>query len=276
MTLRTRYLMLIVATFTLCGAAYADGVMQGKVYFKNGDSLTGAIMSAEMGIMDGTGVGSDLTNNGAITVKSGDASVRIAAAEIAVIEATWANVEEASGNPWQITELKVTKRDGSVVAGVPDWYMHASSVAIDVNGEVKRIHAFPLAKNFSPDNLLVKVELAKAPATAEPIAPAPTPAPTPDPTPAPTPAAPAVDTTPAQPATAPSADTTPAAASPTADAHEKPQLTDVHVLPSQDIVLTLRCPECGKPITLLLSVSALQGVASGMSGISAAPVQPVE
>ncbi len=287
MRLRAYSILLSAVLIVACAAgAGAAGEMQGTVYLKGGKVISGNIKTAEMGIMDGTGIGSDLTANGAINIKTDAGEVRVAAADIALVEATWQEVTEAGGSPWQIAELKITRRDGSVVTGTPNWFMHASSVAVEQdNGEVVRILAYPLGESFSPDDLLVKVELAAAPAPT----PTPTPAPTPDPTPAPTPApTPTPDPTPAPtPAPTPTPDPTPAptpAPTPTPDPtpaptpapapHGEMQVSDVHVLPSQDMVVTIACPNCGEKITLILGISALKGLATGASGVSIQPAIP--
>ncbi len=281
----------VLATAVLASAQPA-ALMQGTVLLKGGQTISGNIKAAELGSMDGNGVGTNLTDNGAIAVKLDDGSVtRVPAADIAIFEAAWEESTEPGGNPWIIKQLKVTKRDGTVITGVPDWFMHASSVAIETAaGEVKRFHAFPLAKDFTPDNLLVRVQLAQpaatppAPITPAPTTPAPTTTPPTTPTPTvptptapttPTPTTPAPTTTP-QPVPVPiepvPATTTP---SPVTEPPTTTTVEDVHVLPSQDIVVTLRCPACGEPITLLISISALKGIATGASGVNVSPVVPV-
>ena len=268
MRMWTRCLIFVFAITVFGCLAYAQQTaqMQGTVYLRGGQVITGNIQSAELGFRDGTGtgVGTELPGNGAVAIKMPDGAViNVPAADIAVIEAKWEHVPEASSNPWQVVELKVTKSDGTVVAGTPDWFMHASSVAVETDpGQVKRIHAFPLATDFSPDDLLVKIELGA-------VAPAPTPITPVTETPPTTPPTPVVTITPVEPVTeTPSVTVTPA---PTTPATE---VSEVHVLPSQDVVITLHCPNCGEAITLLIRVSALQGVATGASGVSVSPVVP--
>ena len=267
MRMWTRCLMLILAITVFGCLAYAQvaAQMQGTIHLRGGQVIAGNIQSVELGFRDGTGtgVGTELAGNGALAIKMPDGAViSVPAADIAVIEAKWEHVPEASNNPWQVVELKVTKSDGTVVAGTPDWFMHASSLAVETQpGQVKRIHAFPLATGFSPDDLVVKIELGA-------VAPAPTPITPVTETPVTTPT-PAVTVTPVQPVTeTPSVTVTPAPITPATEVGE------VHVLPSQDVVITLHCPNCGKAITLLIRVSALQGVATGASGVSVSPVVP--
>ncbi len=273
MRMWTRCLMLMLAITVFGCLAYAQQAaqMQGTVYLRGGQVITGNIQSAELGFRDGTGtgVGTELPGNGAIAIKMPDGAVlNVPAADIAVIEAKWQHVPQARSNPWQVMELKVTKRDGTVVAGAPDWFMHASSVAVETQpGQVKRIHAFPLATDFAPDDLLVKIELGAVAPAPTPITPVTeTPVTTPSTPTAPTPV---VTITPVEPVTeTPSVAVTP---QPTTPATE---IGEVHVLPSQDVVITLHCPNCGQAITLLIRVSALQGVATGASGVSVSPVVP--
>ena len=283
--------VVILATAALASAQPA-ALMQGTVLLKGGQTLSGNIKAAELGAMDGNGVGTNLTDNGALAVKTDDGTViRIPAADIAIFEAEWEESTEPGGNPWIIKALKVTKRDGTVIAGMPDWFMHASSVAVETApGDIKRVHAFPLAKDFAPDNLLVRVQIAQpaamppaptppAPITPAPITPAPiTPAPTTPPPTIPTPTVPAPTVpTPTIPTPIEPVPTTPAPVTgpPVTAPHAPTTVEDVHVLPSQDIVVTLRCPQCGEPITLLISISALKGIATGASGVSISPVVPV-
>ena len=336
MRLRVLHVILVIAVASIgChGLAQEIAAMQGTVYLKGGQTIAGNINSAELGFRDGTGtgVGSELAGGGAIALKTADAGViSVPADQIALIEARWEQVEQAGRNPWEITELKIVRRDGTEVVGTPDWFMHASSVAIRTeDGQVHRIHAFPLATEFSPDDLLLKIELAEAadapapttptetPAAAEtpaetetPAATEETPAATETPAETETPAAteetpaatetpaeaetPAATETPAETETPAATEETPAATEETPAATETPaeaetpvievavpeiepgmEVSSVHVLPSQDVVLTLRCPSCAETITLLLRLSVLQGVPSGASGVTVTPVEPAE
>ncbi|MFO7946212.1 MAG: hypothetical protein R6V19_05330 [Armatimonadota bacterium] len=283
----TRILVIAIAVvgLTTCAFAQADG-LQGTVYLRGGDSFSGNIKVAEMGVMDGSGIGTDLANNGAIAVKTASGSVqRVPADNIATLEATWKEVEEGGRTQWQITELTVTKRDGTQITGTPDWFMHATSVAVEqADGEVARVHAYPLSKDFSPENLLKKIELAEAPAQPQPTTEEPEDAkPEPEPTtekpqtekPEPEPTDEKAQTEKPEPeAPETSIEITPQPGG--AEGEHAPEISDIHVMPSQDVVITLSCPNCGETITLLLRVSALQGLASGASGVKVAPVQPVE
>ncbi len=280
-TIRILVTAIAVVGLTTCAFAQAEG-MQGTVYLRGGDSFSGNIKVAEMGVMDGSGIGTDLANNGAIAVKTASGSVqRIPAASIATLEAKWEEVEEGGRTQWQITQLTVTKRDGKQVTGTPDWFMHATSVAVEkTDGEVARVHAYPLSKDFSPENLLKKIELAAAPAQPQPntdkpdvAKPEPEPEPEPKPEPESTTEKPESEKPePEKPET--SVEITPQPEG--AEGEHAPEISDIHVMPSQDVVITLRCPNCGETITLLLRVSALQGLVSGASGVKVAPVQPVE
>jgi hypothetical protein len=313
MRLRVLHVILVIAVASIgChGLAQEIAAMQGTVYLKGGQTIAGNINSAELGFRDGTGtgVGSELAGGGAIALKTADAGVvSVPADQIALIEARWEQVEQAGRNPWEITELKIVRRDGTEVVGTPDWFMHASSVAIRTeDGQVHRIHAFPLATEFSPDDLLLRIELAEAADAPAPTTPTETPAATETPAVTETPAAtetPATTETPAATEETPAAteetpaateetpaatEETPAATEETPAATETPvievavpeiepgmEVSSVHVLPSQDVVLTLRCPSCAETITLLLRLSVLQGVPSGASGVTVTPVEPAE
>ena len=286
MRLRVLHVILVIAVASIgChGLAQEITAMQGTVYLKGGQTIAGNINSAELGFRDGTGtgVGSELAGGGAIALKTADAGViSVPADQIALIEARWEQVEQAGRNPWEITELKIVRRDGTEVVGTPDWFMHASSVAIRTeDGQVHRIHAFPLATEFSPDDLLLKIELAEAADAPAPTTPTETPAAAETPAETETPAA--TEETPAATEETPAATETPAEAETPVIEVAVPEIepgmevSSVHVLPSQDVVLTLRCPSCAETITLLLRLSVLQGVPSGASGVTVTPVEPAE
>ncbi|MEI6502632.1 MAG: hypothetical protein WCP21_16605, partial [Armatimonadota bacterium] len=90
MTKHLPYLLLAVALLTVTAALAQDAApLTGTVTFRSGQTLTGIIKAADLGIMDGTGVGTNLSGNGAIKITVNGQAQRIPAASIASIEATW-------------------------------------------------------------------------------------------------------------------------------------------------------------------------------------------
>lgn len=223
----TKHLSTLAVALLLASVALAQqpATLTGTITFRSGETLSGVIKAADLGIMDGTGVGTGLNGFGAIKINVNGVKQTIPATSIATIEATWVDKSTPEEPSWEISELRVTTTDGKALVGKPDWHMHATNVSVQLaSGETKRVHAFPLGgADFSPNNLIAKIQLgpvstaaapttatiAPAPTTPAPTAPAPTtPAPT---TPAPTMPAPTTPapTTPAPTAPAP---TTPAPA----------------------------------------------------------------
>lgn len=278
MTKHLPYLLLALALLALTAAcaqeAAAPAPFTGTVTFRSGQSLTGIIKAADLGIMDGTGVGTNLSGNGALKITVNGKPERIPAASIATVEATWVDKSTAEEPGWEISELKIVTRDGQTLIGKPSWHMHATNVSIELpSGETKRVHAFPLAgPDFKPENLIAKIDLtatAAAPATAAttvtpgPTAVTPTPAPTattPTPgatTPAPTAVTPA-PTTDVTVAATPTPTPAPAAATPTT-AVVTPGAAPVNAIPGQPVVVTVDVPGTGKQVNILLYVTVVDG-----------------
>lgn len=255
----------LLATALLLGAVVSAATAQeattppltGTVTLRSGQTLSGTIQAADLGIMDGAGIGTNLADNGAIKVVVDGQAQRIPAAEIAIVEVSWQDKSTPEEPRWEITELKITTRDGKVVTGKPGWYMHATNVSVLLpSGETKRVHAFPLAgPDFSPDNLIAKIEIGDvAAAPAEP--------------------APAAPTAPAEPAaTQPAAPAEPAPAAPTAPAEPAPATPAAPVAPPalnvtptptvvaapQPIVVTVPIPGTDKKVTVIIYVTVVEG-----------------
>ncbi|MEN6303004.1 MAG: hypothetical protein ABFD96_09795 [Armatimonadia bacterium] len=287
-------LMLLALTAAL---AQEPASLSGTVTFRSGQTLTGVIRSADLGIMEGSGIGTNAGGGGSLKVAINGKPQVVPAANIASVDVTWADASKPGEPAWDITELRITTRDGQVLVGKPTWHMHATNVSVQLpSGETKRVHAFPLAgPDFKPENLIAKIELtgaapaATTPAPAattpapEPTTPAPaattpapaattpapaatTPAPGPDvtitPAPAATTPAPAA-ITPAPAATTPApAAATPAAAAVTATS--KP----VAATPGQPVVVTVKVPGTDKLVNILLYVTVTD------QGVTVAPAAP--
>jgi hypothetical protein len=253
------------------GAVLAQAGLQGTVTLKGGKTLTGEIKVAQVGVLQGCGIGTLLPDSGFFRLKVGDKTFDVKAAELASAEITWGLASEKDPQSWEIKQLTIIKRDGTTLTGTPTWSVQATSIVVDSQ---PAIYAFPKAgMDFSPDNLLTKIEIEGAmPATVIPpteiITPpaATTPAAT---VPAPTvPAAttPAVPvpaaTTPA--ATTPAATTpaveTPAATTPPATSSPLPAATTPAApgasLGEGAMEVIVVCPHCGDRIVVRVSVNA--------------------
>jgi hypothetical protein len=234
-------LMALLASTFVAGAwaaDYAGPRLEGTVTLRSGQTISGLILTAKLGIVDGAEIGSRLHDGGYIAIKTeDDQERRVPATEIASMHVEWAQTGADDAPKWKITNLSITTTSGEVVTGTPAWLVHATSLIIEEpDGTQRKLYAFPLAgSNFSPDNLMTDlvigaVEAAPAaeetppvteatpPAAEETPAPAEaTPPATETPaaveeTPAPTEAAPAVEETPAPTEAAPAAEEAPAAA----------------------------------------------------------------
>jgi hypothetical protein len=238
--------LLVAATVVL---AQDQGGMSGTVTFRGGKALAGKVQLAELGVVEGAGIGNSLPGHGSIVVKVGDQTQRINGDDIASVTVEWTNSGSEAEPRWEIKKLSIVKKDGTKVDGAPDWLLHATNVwVVTAEGKTERVHVFPFGgEPFSPDSLIAKIDLAAAapaapptPARAEPTAPAVAPA---------EPAAPAVaPAEPAAPAVAPTAPAAPAA----------PAGAPAGALLAQGTyTLMVRCPKCGEWIKIVISAEAV-------------------
>jgi hypothetical protein len=226
--MRRTYVTLVLLGLILLtvSAALAQGpALQGTVTLRGGKTLQGEIKVAQVGVVQGSGIGTLLPGMGSFKLKIDDQLQEVKAADMAQIEITWGLANPADPQSWEIKQIAVVKRDGTRVTGKPSWGLQASSAVV---GDLPALYAFPKGEGFSADNLVTKVEIAGAmpsviapPATTPPatVPPATTPPATVPPAtvpPATTPPAttPPVEVTP--PATVPPATTPPAVVTPPA------------------------------------------------------------
>ncbi len=258
---------------TLAGACLAQQATEpivGTVTFRDGRTMTGEIKVAELGIAAGSGIGTLLKDGGYFAVKVGDTVHKVAAKDLAVLEAQWENTGTDAQPNWLVTQLRITTKDGTRYVGAPAWPpVHASSVEIGS----QQVYAFPLAGvDFSPDNFLVKIDLTGGkPVPAAPSAPEEAPAEQPSAPPTTTqppaeqapaetaPEAPAATApSPAAPAaTAETGATGPASAQPAAAGGTQPTVviqTGGEQLSLGTAVLVVKCPNCGKVIRIEIKV----------------------
>ena len=169
-----RRTMLIGAALTLvCLAAmaadYPGPTLQGTATLRSGETISGVVLTAQLGIVDGAEIGSRLPDGGYFGVMSSGNERDVKATDIASVGVDWANTGTEAAPKWKITKLTITTKSGETIVGEPTWLVHATSLIIEqADGTQKKVYAFPLASsNFSPDNLLARLTLggAAAPAT---------------------------------------------------------------------------------------------------------------
>ena len=173
--MRTTRMLLAVAMLTclVASAAMAQDFvgprLEGTVTLRSGQEISGVILTAQLGIVDGAEIGSRLRDGGYIAVKVDGDEQRVDATNIAAVDVEWSQTGTEEDPKWKITQLSVTTQDGQVITGQPAWLVHATSLIVELpDGTQKKIYAFPMAgSNFSPDNLMTKIVLQPAAAPAE-------------------------------------------------------------------------------------------------------------
>lgn len=165
-----RILFTVTVLMVLCVAtASADFIgprLEGTATLRSGDSYTGVILTARLGIVDGAEIGSSLKDGGYISLKTDGAEERVQATDIASLQADWAQAGTPDDPKWKISQLTIVTKDGRTLAGSPTWLVHATSLVIELpDGTQKKVYAFPMAgPSFSPDKLLTRLVLGEAPA----------------------------------------------------------------------------------------------------------------
>ena len=274
----------------VAGVALAQGAaeLQGTITFRSGQTLSGKIQLAELGVVEGAGIGNSLPGHGALRLKVGDKIVNISGDEVASVEVEWVNTGSAAEPRWEIKKLTVVKKDGTKVTGAPDWLLHATNVwVITPDGETKRVHVFPFGNEpFNEDNLIAKITIGAAgaapaaptkpaapkpaetkPTETKPTAPKPTAPPTAPKKPTVT--KPTAPTAPAKPTAAKPAPTPgPATTKPAPTAAQPPAVTKAPaggaveaggpVLAKDTMILLVRCPKCGQLIKIIISADAVR------------------
>ena len=178
---KTTLLTLVMLMVVAVAGAYAQleeevPEVRGTVYLRSGQTLSGVIRLAELGVLPGAGVGTLLPNGGSFKVRVGEVERTVPAAELVSMEATWANEGTDAEPVWKIQKMVIMTLAGETIVGQTTWDLHASETSIQGG---PTIHAFPLAgTDFSPDNLIARIVLgeelpaelppAEAPAEAGP------------------------------------------------------------------------------------------------------------
>ena len=231
LTLTVLLSTLVIAT--TASAQESPEQVKGTVYLRSGQMLSGVIRIAELGVVPGSGIGTLLQQGGAFTIRLGQENRTVAAADLAMLEARWANEGTEQEPRWKIQEITLTAKDGQVIRGKPTWLIHASEVSIEGQPAV---HAFPLAgTDFSPGNFISKIVLG-------------------EPLPAETPPAEA------PPVVTPPAEALPAETPPGEVVVSLPPPLVIEapatVIGEGEMSFTITCPECGKKIRITINAEA--------------------
>ncbi|MGI5818651.1 MAG: hypothetical protein ACOX9R_11205 [Armatimonadota bacterium] len=175
-TMRMLLAVVLLACLVATGAVAQDFLgprLDGTVTLRGGEQVSGVILTAQLGIVDGAEIGSRLRDGGYIAVRVDGDERRMNATEIASVDVEWSQTGTEADPKWKITNLSVTTQSGEVVSGQPAWLVHATSLIVQTeDGTQQKIYAFPMAgSNFSPDNLMTSISLAPVAAPAEEPAP---------------------------------------------------------------------------------------------------------
>ncbi len=243
MRLRTLTISLVVAATVLLGvSAFAQEAieLEGTVYLRSGQTLSGVIRIAELGVVPGSGIGILLGGGGAFTVEVDGEDQTVSASDLKMMEASWANLGTEQDPRWKIEQITLTTQDGEKIVGKPTWLIHASEVSIEGQPAV---HAFPLAgTDFSADNFITKIVL------GEPL---------PEEVPPPAEEAPA----PAEEAP-PAVEEAPAIViGPPEEISLPPPLVATAegiAIPAEAVSFTITCPECGKKIRITINTEVVE------------------
>jgi hypothetical protein len=240
--------LLLALMFLVSAAAVGaqEAALEGTVTLRGGKALTGEIKVAQVGVLQGCGVGSLLPDLGFFRVKVGEQAVEVKAAELAVAEVEWGLANEADAQSWEIKRVTLIKRDGTTITGLPTWSVQATSVVV---GAEPAIYAFPKAgMDFSADNLLAKIEIAGAmpAAVLPPVTPEPPEAPAPTVPPV-TP--PTTTETPAPAGVPPTTGTTGPTPPPVVTGTVQPTIGQG----AMEVVVT--CPHCGEKMLVRVNVN---------------------
>ncbi len=253
MKLRTLTISLVVVATVLLGVSvFAQEVskLEGTVYLRSGQTLSGVIRIAELGVVPGSGIGTLLGGGGAFTVEVDGEDQTVPASDLKMLEVSWVNLGTEQDPRWKIEQITLTTQDGEKIVGKPTWLIHASHVSIEGQPAV---HAFPLAgTDFSPDNFISKIVLGEPlpeevpPTAEEPAAPAEE-------------APPAVEEAPA-----------------IMVRHEPPEeimigppeeislppplvaTTEGIAIPAEAVSFTITCPECGEKIRITINTEVVE------------------
>lgn len=238
---------LIVTLFAMSLLLVASGVLaqaptlEGTVTLRGGQTLIGEIKVAQIGVLQGCGIGTLLPDGGFFKLKVGEEEQEIKAADLARVEIEWGLQSEDDPQSWEIKNISILMRDGTQVVGTPTWGVQATSVVV---GEQPSVYAFPRAGlDFTPDNLLSSIEIAGAmPAVISPA-----------------------EEVPGEPITPPVPEEAPPPTVPPAEIVPPVTVVPLPVVPAEAIVspgvneweFLVTCPECGKKILIKVSVQAL-------------------
>jgi hypothetical protein len=259
--MRRTYVFVVVLGLMLLAFSAAlaqEAALQGTVTLRGGKALQGEIKVAQVGVVQGSGIGTLLPNLGSFKLKVEKEVQEIKAADMATVEITWGLQNPQDPQSWEIKTICVVQRDGTRVVGEPSWGLQASSAVV---GDLPALYAFPKGEGFSADNLVSKIEIAGAmPAVIAPPATTPPATPPAEAPPATTPptATPPVETPPATvpPATTPPAETPPATPPAATTPVETPP-AEIVSLGGGAYEIIVTAPESGERIKIRIRVDVL-------------------
>ena len=180
-----RTLLAIVALTVLCAtvalAQYAGPKMEGTATLRSGEIISGVVLSAQVGMVDGAEIGSKLADGGYLMIAAEGGERKVKGVEIASLDVEWVNTGTPAVAKWTIAKFTVVTTSGETIIGEPTWMIHITALIIEqADGVRKSVYAFqPASDNFSPDNLLTRLVLGASAPVADVVPVTPTPAPTP-------------------------------------------------------------------------------------------------
>ena len=95
-------LICLVATGALA-QEYMGPRLDGTVTLRGGQQVSGVILTAQLGIVDGAEIGSRLRDGGYIAVKVNGDERRVNASDIAAIDVVWSQTGTETDPKWKIT-----------------------------------------------------------------------------------------------------------------------------------------------------------------------------
>lgn len=253
----------------VAGWAQQKTALQGTITLRGGKKLTGKIQLAQLGVVDGSGIGAEFAQHGGFVLNVGGKTQRVAGDEIASVQVDWVNAGTEQEPRWDIKKITIVKKDGTKVEGAPDWLLHVTNAwVVTADGKSQKVYVFPFSgEAFSADDLIARIDLGEAaaaqppkeaqpaPEKPAPEKPAPT-KPAPEKPAQPKPPAVSAPAQPAKPPAAPAAPAQPAKPAGVAPAPTPPVAVGP-MLGGDVMTFVIRCPKCGALIKVIISAQAV-------------------
>ena len=94
-----RALLAVIALTVLCAsvalAQYAGPKLEGTATLRSGEVISGVVLSAQVGMVDGAEIGSKLADGGHLTIAAEGGERQIKGVDIASLDVEWANTGTA-------------------------------------------------------------------------------------------------------------------------------------------------------------------------------------